>query len=87
MPADGPLSTVSEDALGLLFESDPLVLTDAQLDVLVLELRRRRSDFASSEAAKAAAGKKSRTKPEPQSASALATLTKPTGEIELDDLL
>lgn len=81
-----PLSTVDAESLKYIFEADPLTLTDAQLEGLVIELRRRRNAFTAEEAAKASKGKSARTKAQPQPASASATLDKPTAEIDLDDL-
>jgi hypothetical protein len=86
MTDPSPLLATSADALSLMFEGDPLDLTDAKLMQMVTEIRRRRSDFASREAATAAAGKAKRTKAEPQSAPAAAALDKPVSEIDLDDL-
>lgn len=83
---DSPLLAVNADAISELFEADPLTLTDAQLMSLILELRRRRNEFASSEAAKSLAPKKSRTRAEPQSAVEAAALDKPITEVGLDDI-
>lgn len=82
-----PLAGADTDTLTALFESDPLTLTDTQLETLIIELRRRRNAFLADEAAKQAAGKKARAKPEPQPASAAAVLDKPVGETTLDDIL
>lgn len=81
-----PLASVDADSLKHIFESDPLVLTDPQLEGLVVELRRRRNAFTAEEAVKASKGKSARTKAQPQPASASPTLDKPTAEIDLDDL-
>lgn len=81
-----PLTTASADSLDLYFSADPLTLDDKQFHTLVLELRRRRSVFASEEAAKAAAGKSKRPKATAQSAPEAAALDKPVGEFSLDDL-
>lgn len=83
---DSPLLTAAPDSLDALFSADPLTLSDAQLDTLVAELRRRRSLFASEEAAKAAAGKKSRAKPTIQPSATAAALDKPTVDFSLEDL-
>lgn len=83
-----PLAEASPDSLTLLFEHDPLTLSDAQIMTGITELRRRRSEFASAEAAKALAPRKTRTaSTTPSSASDSVTLDKPTADIALDDLL
>ena len=85
--ADSPLLSVNNDALTALFEADPLTLTDADLMRLVSELRRRRSVFASEEAAKALAGKKTRgVKADPATPTTALTSDKPTSELSLDDI-
>lgn len=81
-----PLSVASPDALTAMFEADPTSLSDAQLMVLVTELRRRRNVFTSEEAAKALKPKTTRAKAEPQSAAASAALDIPPSELSLDDL-
>lgn len=82
-----PLSSANPDALTLLFETGPLELSDAQVLSAIHELRRRRSVFQSEEAAKAMAPKKSRAKSEaPVDAAASVLASKPTSEIDLDDL-
>lgn len=86
MTDPSPLLTTSPDALTLLFDADPTTLTDADLDALILELRRRRSVFASDEAAKAAAGRKARVKPTAASVAAPQTLDRPVTELSLEDL-
>ena len=58
-----PLASVTPDTLTALFEADPSTLPDNELDVLILDLRRRRLAFASEEAAKTAAGKKVKARP------------------------
>ncbi len=84
---DSPLLQADADSLTVLFESDPLTLTDAQTLTAITELRRRRNVFASEEAAKALAPKKTRTKAQPAAnASQAAQLDKPIGEVSLDDL-
>lgn len=83
---ESPLLTTSPDALSALFSSDPTTLTDAQLDTLIHELRRRRNAFMSEEAAKATAPKSKRTKAELLTPSTAAELDKPTSELSLDDL-
>lgn len=82
-----PLSEVDPDTLRLIFESDPLTLTDAQLEGLIAELRRRRNAFTAEEAAKAAKGKSARVKSPAIPAQSAVTLDKPTAEVDLDDLL
>lgn len=81
-----PLLAVDPDALSILFEADPLTLSDAQLTALVTELRRRRNEFTAQEAAKALKPKATRTKAQPQSPAAAAALDKPVTELSLDDL-
>jgi len=83
---DTPLTSTDPASLDLLFSSDPTTLSDREIERLVLELRRRRSEFLSSEATKALAPKKTRAKAEPQSAASAAALDKPLSEISLDDL-
>lgn len=80
--SDSPLTSASPDSLTVLFDSDPMTLTDSQILAAVTELRRRRNVFASEEAAKALAPKRTRAKAEPTSA----PLDKPTSEIGLEDL-
>jgi len=82
-----PLLSTDPDAVTKLFDADPLTLTDAQLLALITELRRRRSVFASEEAAKALAGKAKRARgSNDASPEAAALADKPTSEISLDDL-
>jgi hypothetical protein len=83
--APSPLTVADPDSLTALFSSDPLTHTDAQLADLCRELRRRRSVFASEEAAKALSGKKARA-PKGTDPSASASLDKPTSELNLGDL-
>lgn len=79
-----PLTTVSiED----IFSSDPRELPQDQLISLVRELRRRRSEFLAKEAATQAKGKAAKTKPIPVPASTAAALDKPSGELDISDLL
>lgn len=85
-PIPSPLLAVDPDALSILFESDPLTLSDAQLTALVTELRRRRNEFAAQEAAKALKPKATRTRAQPQSPASAAALDKPVTELSLDDL-
>lgn len=83
MTDTSPLTTVDiED----IFASDPRVLTPDDHKRLVLELRRRRSIFASEEAAKQAQGKRGKPKAEPKPAATAAALDKPNSELNYDDL-
>lgn len=79
------MTALPSDAIALMFDADPATLTDSQFTALISELRRRRSAFASEEAAKSLAPKKSRTKVEPGTSAP--ALDKPIGEVSLDDLL
>lgn len=84
--SESPLLSTNPDALSALFEADPLVLTDAQIMSAITELRRRRNAFASEEAAKSLAPKKTRAKPAPN-ADPLAAAARdiPVTEVDLDD--
>lgn len=83
-----PLATVDHDSITAIFCADPTSLTDADLDKLVLELRRRRNEFIASEAAKAAKGKAADKKPKATVTAAEALVAdKPTSELSLDDLI
>jgi len=82
-----PLLSTSENALSLLFESDPLTLTDAQLDSMILGLRRRRNAFFAEEAAKSLKPKSTRAKAGTVDAATSALLDKPASELSLDDLM
>lgn len=82
----GPLAGVSEEAITLAFAADPMTLSDAQLDILIVELRRRRSAFLAQEAAKAL-NKKAKAKPEPAVDAATAALRdKPITELTSEEL-
>ena len=82
----GPLSDVSEEAIVMAFAADPMTLSDAQLDLLVTELRRRRSVFMAQEAAKSL-NKKSKAKPEPAvDAGTAAVRDKPMSELSSEEL-
>lgn len=83
--AQSPLTPADPDSLTALFSVDPLTHTEAQRRELYVELRRRRSVFASDEAAKALAGKKTRA-PKGTDPGDPAKLDKPAGELSLDDL-
>lgn len=87
-PLDTPLSGPNPDSLTILFAptTDPLTLTDAQISLAILELRRRRNVVASEEAAKALAPKKTRTKAPVLTSEALAKTSVPASELSLDDL-
>lgn len=82
-----PLSTVDPAALDTLFLSDPMTLSDADILRTVTELRRRRSVFASEEAAKSLAAKKPKSRAAPTTDANAATVDKPASEITMDDLL
>lgn len=82
-----PLDEANEDSVTLLFNNDPLDLTDDQLLRAIHELRRRRSEFASAEAAKSLAPKKPRAKAPTLDAVNAAGADVPTAEVNLDDLL
>lgn len=79
-----PLSSLTIEEI---FSANPRTLTDSDHLALVVELRARRSEFQSQEAAKAAAGKKARVKPDTVSAPEAAKLDKPTSQLTLDDFL
>lgn len=81
-----PLAHVDPDSVKYIFDANPNTLPDDDFRTLIIELRRRRSAFASDEAAKAAKGKKERLAKTPVTASAAATLDVPAGELTLDDL-
>ncbi len=83
---DTPLASASPDSLTILFEADPLTLSDAQILAAVVELRRRRNVFTAEEAAKSLKPRAKRTVAEAQSPEAAAALNKPAGELSLDDL-
>jgi hypothetical protein len=72
-----------------IFQLDPATLPEAEFDRLVSEVRRRRSEFHSAEAAKQATPKAKRAKAEPESklAPAAAKIDKPAGELTMDDLI
>lgn len=82
-----PLTEAEPDSVTLLFESDPLNLSDAEVMRAIHELRRRRSEFASQEAAKSLAPKKPRAKAPTLDAVNAAGADVPTAEVNLDDLL
>lgn len=82
-----PLNEASPDSVTLLFEADPLTLDDASVLRAIHELRRRRSEFASAEAAKSLAPKKPRAKAPTLDAVNAAGADVPTAEVNLDDLL
>ena len=86
MTTDSPLALVAPDTLDALFLADPLELTDGQITGLITELRRRRSEFASQEAAKAAKPPRTKAAKGIADAATASLLDKPVGEISLDDL-
>ena len=82
------MTDLPADPIAAMFDADPQSLTDAQFQALIHEVRRRRSVFASEEAAKALAPKRARSRPEPSDAPpSPSTLDKPITEVNLDDLL
>jgi len=81
-----PLDLASPDSLTMLFEADPLTLDDASVLRAIHELRRRRSEFASAEAAKALAPKAKRTSAPTLDAAASVKADTPIGEVSFDDL-
>lgn len=81
-----PLETVSPDTLEHLFSSDPSSLSDDEFRLLILECRRRRNEFALSEAKASTEAKLKRPRAEPKSAAQAASQDKPTSELTLDDL-
>ena len=83
---ESPLSAPSPDSLSDLFLSDPTTLSDGKLTSLILELRRRRSEFQSAEAAKALAPKRVTKVKGKVDAAVSADLDKPATEIDLEDL-
>lgn len=85
--ATGPLAEVDPDAITQAFAADPMTLTDAQLDVVVTELRRRRSAFLAQEAAKSL-NRKTKAKAEPPptvDAEKAAALDKPLSELTAEE--
>lgn len=91
--SDSLLASTNPDAISELFKADPLTLDETALTKLVSELRRRRNDFLSAEAAAAAKPKATRAKASAADKAALADsakaaeLDKPTHELTLDDML
>jgi hypothetical protein len=84
--AQGPLAGVDDDAITRAFAADPMTLTDAELDLLVIELRRRRSAFLAAEAVKQM-NKKPRAKPpDAIPVEEAAVLDKPISEITAEDI-
>lgn len=81
-----PLASTNPDAIGQLFSTDPTTLSDPDLDTLILEVRRRRNEFNSTEAAKLAKGKSAKEPKPPIDAATAAAMDKPPGELSLDDL-
>lgn len=81
----GPLSDTDPDSITRLFEADPLDLTDAQLEQLINELRRRRVAFLAKEAADKPARAR-RVSSEALPVAEAAKLDKPPEEMSLEDL-
>jgi hypothetical protein len=84
MSKQSPLLTASPDALTSLFLGDPLAKSEAEIAAGVLELRRRRSVFASEEAAKALSARPKRPKPDGSASPSL--IDKPNSELDLGDI-
>ncbi len=82
-----PLTTTTLDSIAELFQGNPLDKSEADINRLVIELRRRRNEFLSQEAAAAAKPKSTRAKVGKTTSEDAAKLDKPLGEISLDDLL
>lgn len=89
-PSDTPLATVDIDAITALFDADPVTHTDADLNRLIGELRRR-ADVAAAERAKAEAEPKTKRPSKKRgvavSPEAAALADKPIEELTLSDLL
>lgn len=87
--APSPLLQSDSDFLTYIFapSTDPTTLDDAQIARMVREVRRRRSEFASREAAEQAAGKAKRARTPPTSTTSAAALDRPVSEIGLADLM
>lgn len=81
-----PLLNTDAASLDRVFGTDPMTHPPKDHCALVLELRRRRSEFLSSEAAKVLAPKKPRAKADPLTSAEAARLDKPVSEIGLDDI-
>lgn len=84
--AAGPLAEVDPEAVTRAFEADPLTLTDAALDNLVLEIRRRRVAVQAQEAAKALNKRPSKPRTLAPTAAEAAALDKPVSELTSEDL-
>lgn len=80
------LDTTSPDSISALFLADPGTLSDADHIKLILELRRRRNEFLSAEAAAQSKPKAARKAPALPAAEA-AALDKPLTETGLEDFL
>lgn len=86
MTIKGPLSGVDEEAITRAFAADPMTLTDRDIDILVTELRRRRSAFLAAEAAKQIA-KKPKPKAPPAAPAEVAVVDdKPISEVTPEDI-
>lgn len=86
MPELGPLAEVDPDAMSAVFAADPLDLTDARLETLVIELRRRRNAYLAKEAVAALKPKRTRAST-PISAEKAAAADTPPSEFNISDLL
>jgi hypothetical protein len=84
MTTSSPLASTDPDSIVLLFETDPSTLSDADLQTLVAELRRRRNAFVQEEAVKSSTARPRALKTsDPVIAE---KLDKPVSELSLDDL-
>ena len=79
------IPSLPADVLGEYFLADPLLLPTSAIQSLIGEMRRRRSTFASEEAARALADKKKKPKPSIVSADTIAAVP-PISELSLSDL-
>lgn len=89
-PVIADLSLVDPDSLTRLFEGDPSLLPDPDLDTLISELRRRADVNKANAAAEAAASKPARKKSSKNviiDAALSALSDKPVEELTLDDLM
>lgn len=84
--SDSLLSTTNPDSISELFAADPMTISDDDLNRLIAEVRRRRNEFLSQEAAAAAKPKSTRTKAAAPTAETAAILDKPVSELTADEL-
>lgn len=84
--APSPLLATDPASLDLVFTSGPTTLSDAHLNGLILELRRRRNEFLSSEAAKSLAPKKVKPKLGEVTPTSAVLADKPPAELDLGDI-